>query len=197
MNHPVVKSRFWLPDLASPFQSDRLATSFEVASFFVSIVQIQIISHSESETEQLGRNFGERLPAANPGWVIGLSGTLGAGKTAFMRAVAQGCGIEPSQVVSPTFGLVIPYYGRLTILHMDAYRIESLLELDELGLDEQIDAGVHLFCEWVERIEKGLPDLDLKIDITHSGTTERSFVMDAFSSRAKLFIQELGIQIDA
>jgi tRNA threonylcarbamoyladenosine biosynthesis protein TsaE len=86
------------------------------------------------------------------GSVVLLYGDLGAGKTAFVKGLAEGLGISREEVSSPTFTLVQEYRGgRLTLFHADLYRIEDPREIDDLGLDELADDGV-LAIEWAEKL---------------------------------------------
>jgi tRNA threonylcarbamoyladenosine biosynthesis protein TsaE len=80
---------------------------------------------------------------------------LGAGKTAFVRGLAAGLGVEDDEVSSPTFTLVQEYRGRLPLLHADLYRI-SAAESDDLGLDELGAQGV-LAIEWAEKLSRRPP----------------------------------------
>lgn len=122
----------------------------------------QFTSHSESETRELGRLIGEQLLA---GMVVALDGTLGAGKTRLVQGIGIGLGLSADSVVSPTYTICVPYSGRLPLLHLDAYRIGDLHEVDELGLDEAIEDGALLVVEWAERIVDLLPPVDLQIRI--------------------------------
>jgi tRNA threonylcarbamoyladenosine biosynthesis protein TsaE len=104
---------------------------------------------SEAETIAVGRAFAQTL---QPGAVILLSGDLGAGKTAFVRGMAQGLGIDPADVSSPTFTLVQEYRGgRLTLVHVDLYRLKPI-EVDDLGLDEMARGGGVMAIEWPDRL---------------------------------------------
>src|SRR6185436_18643887 len=99
-----------------------------------------ISTASEAETTTVGRQLASRLRA---GAVVLLFGDLGAGKTAFVRGLAEGCGVAPEEVSSPTFTLIQEYRGRrLTLLHADLYRLNNAQEIDELGLDELGEGGV-------------------------------------------------------
>jgi tRNA threonylcarbamoyladenosine biosynthesis protein TsaE len=106
-------------------------------------------SNSVAATEALGESLGRTVPA---GWVIGLSGDLGAGKTAFVRGFARGLGCA-ARVHSPTFALLNEYEGgRLRLFHLDLYRLNSPEEVRAAGLEEYLTNpnGVSL-VEWIER----------------------------------------------
>ena len=107
------------------------------------------ITHSETETAAVGQKLAETLGV---GAVVLLQGDLGAGKTAFVRGLAEGLGVDPDDVSSPTFTLVQEYRsGRLPLIHVDLYRLENPREIDELGLDE-IGVGGVLAIEWAEKL---------------------------------------------
>ena len=121
-----------------------------------------IHSESESKTVDIGRAIGELITS---GTLIGLNGTLGAGKTRLTQGIGLSLGIEPGQIVSPTFTICVPHEGRIPFLHLDAYRIQTPEEVDELGLDEMLENGVSLIVEWVDLIKTLLPDIDVEIQI--------------------------------
>jgi len=107
------------------------------------------VTHSEVETSAIGRELGGTLSGGD---VVLLYGDLGAGKTAFVKGLAEGLGIARDEVSSPTFTLIQEYRGgRLTLFHVDLYRIEDPRELDDLGLDEIAEEGV-LAIEWPEKL---------------------------------------------
>lgn len=110
---------------------------------------------SEDETQAVARDLATRL---RPGDVVRLSGDLGVGKTVFVRGLAVGLGIDADAVSSPTFTLVHEYRGgRLTLTHVDLYRLNHTAT-DELGLeDERVVAGV-LAIEWPDRLTHAMPD---------------------------------------
>ena len=108
-------------------------------------------STSESETRAIAARFASQLKAGD---VLLLSGDLGAGKTAFTRGLAEGLGINPDEVTSPTFTLVHEYRGgRLTLVHVDLYRLDRA-DLDEIGLDQDIAAQGVVAIEWPERLTR-------------------------------------------
>jgi len=102
---------------------------------------------SEGETFALAREVAASL---RPGAVLLLRGELGAGKTAFVRGLADGLGVAEEDVSSPTFTLVQHYRGRMPLVHADLYRITSA-EVDDLGLDELGEDGV-LAIEWADKL---------------------------------------------
>lgn len=105
-----------------------------------------IVTCSEEETSAAGDRFAARV---RPGDVVLLHGDLGAGKTAFVRGLARGLGASPDEVSSPTFTLVQEYRGRVTLYHVDLYRLKPI-EVADLGLDELTEGAV-VAIEWAER----------------------------------------------
>lgn len=109
-----------------------------------------ILTQSEAETIAAGRALAQRLVAGD---IVLLSGELGAGKTAFVRGIADGLGVDPVEVSSPTFTLIQEYHGgRLLLRHVDLYRVQPA-EVDELGLDELTQGAVVTAIEWPDRLE--------------------------------------------
>jgi tRNA threonylcarbamoyladenosine biosynthesis protein TsaE len=105
-----------------------------------------ILTNSEEETSAAGERLAPRLRAGD---VLLLHGDLGAGKTAFVRGLARGLGASPEEVSSPTFTIIQEYRGRVTLQHVDLYRLRPA-EAADLGLDElNVDAIVAV--EWAER----------------------------------------------
>ena len=104
------------------------------------------ITESEAETIAAGRDLGSQL---TPGAVVLLEGPLGAGKTAFVRGLALGLGCDGDDVSSPTFTIVQEYRGRLTLQHVDLYRLAPA-EVDDLAL-EDLMAGAVMAVEWPDR----------------------------------------------
>ena len=111
-------------------------------------------THSEEETQQVARELASTLAAGD---VLLLSGTLGAGKTAFVRGLAEGLGIDPGEVSSPTFTLIHEYRGgRLTLYHADLYRLERAAT-EDIGLEEIGASDGVLAIEWPGRLTHGIP----------------------------------------
>ncbi len=97
--------------------------------------------------------------------VIGLRGTLGAGKTRLVQAIAAAAGIDVSDVTSPTFTIVQHYHGSRQIHHIDAYRLADEDEFIQLGGEELFDDEAMVLIEWPERISGSLPRDSLMLDI--------------------------------
>ena len=132
-----------------------------------------ITTHSEEETAAVGRELAATLSAGD---VVLLYGDLGAGKTAFVRGLAEGLGVSRDEVSSPTFTLIQEYRGgRLTLFHADLYRIEDPREIDELGLDELAEDGV-LAIEWAERLPR-LPPAAVRVSIAHARESVRTITI--------------------
>src|SRR5688572_14752472 len=128
----------------------------------------EFISQSEEATAEVARALAADLKA---GAVLLLSGQLGAGKTAFVRGLASGLGIDPEDVSSPTFTLVHEYRGgRLTLYHADLYRLERVAT-EDLGLEEMgVSDGV-LAIEWPDRLAHALPGArEVQIEIVDENT---------------------------
>ena len=105
------------------------------------------------------------------GDVILLSGNLGAGKTAFVRGLAAGLGVDPEEVSSPTFTLVHEYRGgRLVLYHVDLYRLEKVAT-EELGLEEMGVRDGILAIEWPDRLAHLLPGArEVRVEIVDETT---------------------------
>lgn len=126
------------------------------------------VTRSEAETAAVARELATTLRA---GSILLLSGNLGAGKTAFVRGLAAGLGVDPEDVSSPTFTLIHEYRGgRLTLYHVDLYRLERAATAD-LGLEELGVSDGILAIEWPDRLSHELPDATaIRIDIVDEET---------------------------
>jgi tRNA threonylcarbamoyladenosine biosynthesis protein TsaE len=133
-----------------------------------------VITRSEAETAAAGRALASRLAA---GSTVLLIGDLGAGKTAFVRGLAEGLGVPASEVSSPTFTLMQEYRGgRVPLFHVDLYRLNDPREIEDLGLDEIAADGV-LAIEWAERLPRTPPG-SVRVAIEHAGELERRIVIE-------------------
>lgn len=132
-----------------------------------------MITQSEAETAAAGRNLAATL---QPGDVVLLTGSLGAGKTVFVRGLAEGLGADPSHVTSPTFTLIQEYAGRrCKLYHVDLYRLEPK-EVDDLGLDELFSQEAIVALEWPERLPRPIEDA-IEVLILHNSETRREILV--------------------
>jgi tRNA threonylcarbamoyladenosine biosynthesis protein TsaE len=137
--------------------------------------------------------FGRRLAALLvPGTVVALIGPLGAGKTHFVRAVAEGLGLaDPHAVSSPTFVLIQEYPARLPVYHFDAYRLNSPGEFFDLGAHEYFQGDGVCLVEWADRVAACLPDDHLRIAITPTGENSRRFTLESTGETSAAIVQRL------
>lgn len=110
---------------------------------------------------------------------IGLEGTLGAGKTLFVQALAAALGVPSEMVVSPTFVLCNHYQGTKPIYHLDAYRIQDQEEFLALGVQEYFAADGITLIEWADRVGGILPTDYLRIEVLLTSSSGREFVFTA------------------
>src|SRR5258706_8813130 len=122
---------------------------------------IAITSASPEETEAIAACLGR---ATAPGDVIGLEGELGAGKTAFVRGLAAGLGIDPEDVASPTFTMVAEHRGRVPLVHVDLYRLSPGAG-DVEALREYASETAVTAVEWFDRLAPGALDACLRVRI--------------------------------
>jgi len=146
----------------------------------------------EQATRHLGRALAGVLP---PGSVVALVGTLGAGKTRLVQAIAEASGVAPGDVVSPTFVLLQEYHGRRVIYHFDAYRIPSEDEFLELGPDEYFEAGQLVLIEWADRVARLLPRERLEIEFEVTGAESRRMEFRAVGQRYEAVLEELASRL--
>ncbi len=132
------------------------------------------ISSSEKETEAIGRDFAAGLA---PGAVCAFFGELGSGKTAFIRGMARGLGID-MPVSSPSFNIVNEYPGKIPLFHFDMYRLASSDELFDIGWEDYLERGGICAVEWSERVEDVFEPGTYYIVFTKTGETERTISIE-------------------
>lgn len=150
--------------------------------------QMELLSHSSRETQDLGRVLGQESQAGD---VFLLVGPLGAGKTCLTQGIAWGLGVQ-EYARSPTFVLVTRYHGRLTIHHVDLYRIEDPLETLDLGLEEYLGGEGVCVVEWADRTPQVFPRDSLWVELEYGDTEkERRLKFFSESSRYNSLLQRL------
>jgi tRNA threonylcarbamoyladenosine biosynthesis protein TsaE len=148
-----------------------------------------VIAKSSRQTMGWGRRLG-RL--ARGGEIIGLIGELGAGKTCFVRGVAQGAGVPKSAWVrSPTFTLINEYQGRLPVYHIDLYRVGNHADIEGLNLREYLYADGMSLVEWFEYLPAAEVDEYLELKLAHAGTTARELSFLAHGERYEQLLEGL------
>lgn len=124
-------------------------------------------TNSESETLEFGRKLGKSLKAGD---VVCISGQLGAGKTVFCRGVAEGLGVDPESISSPSFSIVNEYHGKCEILHVDFYRLSGAEEVERIGWSDYLERDAILLIEWPEIAETALPAKRTTVTIERDDT---------------------------
>ena len=132
-----------------------------------------IRSCSEEETRLTGAELGRRC---GPGSVIALHGGLGAGKTAFVRGLAEALGCR-GRVTSPTFTVVNEYPGPVPLFHFDLYRLSGPDDLFEIGWEDYLDRGGVCAVEWSEICEGVFPPETVRVYLEKTGETEREITI--------------------
>lgn len=126
---------------------------------------------SEAETREAGRRLAGALRG---GEVLSLEGPLGAGKTTFVKGLAEGLGCRASEVSSPTFTLVHEYPGgRFPVVHLDLYRLESAEELAALGFDDLLAGPTITAIEWGDKFPEALPPGALRFVFSMDGEARK------------------------
>lgn len=139
--------------------------------------EFSFFSSSSNSTVEHGKLLGSHLSA---GCVIGLVGELGAGKTCFIKGIAEGLNNTPeSEVTSPTFTILQEYPGPVPLYHFDAYRLSGSHDLEAIGFEDYVGADGVAVIEWADRIQDALPEEALLITIESVSENERRFTCRA------------------
>jgi tRNA threonylcarbamoyladenosine biosynthesis protein TsaE len=154
---------------------------------------IDAVTKSADDTRELGAAVAS---VVTKGDVVLLAGDLGAGKTTLTQGFARGLGVT-DQVTSPTFVLMHPYEGRLPLVHVDAYRLEQLQEVIDLGLPEMLDDGAVAVIEWGDVVAPVLPPdfLELRLEYRES-EDERAVRLRVVGSRWAARVPALTAAVD-
>ncbi|MBO5271784.1 MAG: tRNA (adenosine(37)-N6)-threonylcarbamoyltransferase complex ATPase subunit type 1 TsaE [Muribaculaceae bacterium] len=112
--------------------------------------------------------------------VYAFYGEMGAGKTTFINALCKALGVEDDTTNSPSFSIINEYRSDTTaelIYHFDLYRLESLEEAFDIGVEDYFDSGALCFLEWPERIDDILPGDTVKVNITVNDDDTRTITI--------------------
>ncbi len=144
---------------------------------------------SKADTERLGRAIGQVLRG---GEVIALTGELGSGKTCMVRGIAQGVGLSPEKVSSPTFTIIQEYDSHPSIVHVDLYRLENPSEIEDIGLSSYFDTNHVVIIEWADRAEvTQLPNDRLILELSHAGRHYRQIRLRSSGIKSQALLEAL------
>jgi len=135
-----------------------------------SIPKVSLISNSEKETQACAQRLAGQLKRGD---IVFLKGDLGAGKTTFVKGLAQAFKLSPKKVSSPTFVIMNYYKGKLPIYHFDLYRLEKPAEIDTLDFDEYFYGEGISLIEWPERLGMHAPKQYYLVEFQHKSEHQR------------------------
>ncbi len=151
---------------------------------------MRLRSRSPEESRALARALGAVLADSGRGAVLGLIGPLGAGKTEFVKGLAEGLGVDPALVASPTFVIASAYPGgRLELAHVDLYRIESEDELLATGFLDLLAPDAVVAVEWADRFPEALPADRVEIRIARPDADTRELTVHGHGPEAKAVVE--------
>jgi tRNA threonylcarbamoyladenosine biosynthesis protein TsaE len=143
----------------------------------------ETLTTSPEETLSLAEQLGRLLQTGD---IVALMGELGSGKTLFCQGLAAGLEVPHNfHITSPTFAIINEYPGRIPFYHMDLYRVDSVAEFPDLGLEEVLCQEGAVAIEWAERLDYLLPAARLEVRLNFEDETSRSFIFRAFGTKAQ------------
>jgi tRNA threonylcarbamoyladenosine biosynthesis protein TsaE len=146
------------------------------------VKQVQVVSRSPGETRALAARLGACL---TPGDTVALRGELGAGKTEFVRGLAQGLGVRQDAVASPSFALAYEYQGRHTLVHLDLYRLAEVSPEFLPDLEDYLGGPQVTAVEWAERLGNLLPPDRLEVELVITSEAERQISLTGYGPRGE------------
>jgi tRNA threonylcarbamoyladenosine biosynthesis protein TsaE len=149
---------------------------------------MKIVSRSSKETQELGKTIAAHL---QKGDILCLTGELGSGKTVFAKGVAEGLGIKPRCVISPTFVLIREHQGKIPMYHFDLYRLSDPRDIEVLGLEEYLYGEGVSVIEWSERLGCLSPKESLRLSLTVASEQKRAISLSAAGKRYELLLAQL------
>ena len=157
--------------------------------------KLQITTHSADKTRQLGRLIGRLIDQPV---IIALIGDLGSGKTAFVQGLAAGLEVPAEYyITSPTFTLINEYPGRLPLYHADLYRLETIGDLEDIGLDELLYGQGVLAVEWADKLAEDLSGDCLVLQFEIVDEDCRKIDLIAYGHNGLNLIKALDTQFNA
>lgn len=148
----------------------------------------RVISNSPERTREIAAHIG-RL--AQPHLLVALSGDLGSGKTCFVQGLARGLQVaEGTYITSPSYTLIHSYPGRLTLHHVDLYRLSGG-DIDDIGLIDLMDEPAVTAIEWSQQLADDMPEQHLAVDIQRLDDTSRRLDMTAYGLAPAILLKEL------
>lgn len=176
------------PNVTRPVKANRPSARHNATSS----LPWKLVSTSHQHTDRLGQAIGHVLRG---GETIALYGTLGAGKTALVRGIAQGLGAPSMAVTSPTFVMIHEYdQGRLPLVHVDLYRIRTPHELESTGLTEYFSGLTVTAIEWADKGLAALPQDRIEITLNHRALRSRTIQLRATGQRSDQVLARLRMQ---
>ena len=146
---------------------------------------VERVTRSAEETRALGLKLGALLQTGD---FVALAGELGAGKTQLARGVAEGAGVDPAVVSSPTFSIVQSYEGtRVTLHHSDFYRLRGEDELFATGFYDLVGA---ILVEWIDRVPSALPPDSLRVELEVIDSDTRRIKGTARGARHEALLEQ-------
>jgi len=153
--------------------------------------QFLITTRTPGETQNIGKTIGKWIE--HP-LVIGLTGDLGSGKTAFVQGLAEGLEVpDEYYITSPTFTLINEYPGRLSLFHIDLYRLDGISDLEDIGLDELLYDQAVIAIEWAEKMSDDLPAEHLTMRFEITDDDYRSIALIAYGQNLVNLIRALEL----
>ena len=151
----------------------------------------EVVTYRPEQTQALGRALGE---AARAGDVFLLAGVLGAGKTCLTQGILWGLGLD-EYARSPTFVLVAEYRARLTLYHLDLYRLDSIDEVEALGLDEYLYGDGVCVVEWADKAPGAFPPehLFIRLEVLDEGTRRIRLAADDERNRSLIEVATAAV----
>ena len=169
-------------------------SSYEKRYDYLNVKELKYLTESSEDTIELGKQLGAVL---QEGDVVALVGELGSGKTWFTKGLALGLGINSSTVItSPSFSLVNEYEGRLTLYHMDLFRLDNFSEVLSAGLEEYLYQRSVVVMEWADRWPEILPEQSIRVEFVIIDEQLRDITLSGHHPRAIKIMEELDSSME-